>query len=390
MAAAYILSPWCPQQFTDGNSDPVANGTAFFYAPGTTTGQQTFSDTSGTLNANPGVPLNSQGRPTSGAIYLDSSLGYKLVLKDSLGVTISTYDPLYTAPTNSDNSICQGRLTLTSGTPFPTADVSGATTAYWTPCYGNLMTFYNGTIWTPPQSFSEIPISLVGLTASRPVDVFGYNNGGTVAIELLAWASTSARATATVLQNGVLVKSGDSTRRWLGSIHINSSGGQTDNTFTKRYIDNEYNQRPRVLRRLETNATWTYTTATVRQAGGSPANQVEVMVGQPGRRLALGLQVGSRNTNADILRSVGIGEDSTTTFMAQDLNTGIHDGGGTIAIGALINHVVRLTHYPAVGLHVYSWNEISAATGTTTWIGQTAPTSGTNASQAGLSGEIDG
>lgn len=107
MAITYTLPPWCPQQFFDANGDPLASGTAYFYQPGTTTPQQTYSDTSGALNASPGVPLNSSGRPTSGAIYLDASLSYKLLVKDSLGVTVpgGTYDPLYLASTGINATV---------------------------------------------------------------------------------------------------------------------------------------------------------------------------------------------------------------------------------------------------------------------------------------------
>ena len=40
-----------------------------------------------------------------------------------------------------------GRLTLTSGTPVTTNDVTAATTIYYTPYKGNAIQLYNGTNW---------------------------------------------------------------------------------------------------------------------------------------------------------------------------------------------------------------------------------------------------
>ena len=93
-------------------------------------------------------------------------------------------------------SLAEGRLTLTSATPVTTADVSAATTAYYTPYIGNSIALYDGSSAWANYTFTEISISLVGLTASRPYDIFAYNSGGTVTIETLVWTSTTARATA--------------------------------------------------------------------------------------------------------------------------------------------------------------------------------------------------
>lgn len=359
MAIAYILPPWCPQQFFDANGDPVASGTAYFYQPGTTTGQQTYSDTAGTTNANPGVPLNASGRPTSGAIYLDSALGYKLVVKDSLGVTISTYDPLYTAPASTvDNSVCQGRLTLTSGTPVTIADVSAAVTAYWTPYGGNLIALYDGVSLWNLRTFSEITISLVGLTASRPYDIFAFDNSGVVTIETLVWTSATARATALTLQNGVLVKTGAVTRRYLGTIYINSTGGQTDDTVLKSYVYNYYNRQRRQLRMASGSGSWAYVTAAWRQANNSAASQVEVMQGWPESLVDLQIAAGVSSTTAAVSVAVGIGEDSTTALLADAI---VPVSQTIVAAGTFQIVYASMKKTPTVGRRVYSWNEWGGA-----------------------------
>ena len=65
-------------------------------------------------------------------------------------------------------SLAEGRLTLTSGTPVTTGDVSAAATAYYTPYIGNGISLYDGSTAWAKYTFTEITISLVVLTASKP------------------------------------------------------------------------------------------------------------------------------------------------------------------------------------------------------------------------------
>jgi hypothetical protein len=79
--------------FLDDNGTPVNAGKVYFSRTGTSTAQDTYSDsTLDTANANP-VVLNSAGRAST-AIYGDPSSGYdyRIVLKTSADSTIWTYD----------------------------------------------------------------------------------------------------------------------------------------------------------------------------------------------------------------------------------------------------------------------------------------------------------
>lgn len=83
------LAPVLRQFLTDANGDPLAGGKVYAYQAGTTTPQNTYTDsTLGTPNANP-VVLDSAG---SAPIWLDPALSYKFVVKDSGGVTQYTTD----------------------------------------------------------------------------------------------------------------------------------------------------------------------------------------------------------------------------------------------------------------------------------------------------------
>jgi hypothetical protein len=278
--------------------------------------------------------------------------------------------------------IVEGRLTATSGTPVTTADVSGATSIYFTPYKGDNIALYDGSKWVL-VSFSEVTISLSGYTAIKPYDVFGYLSSGALAIETLIWTNNTTRATALALQNGVLVKSGATTRRYLGTVYINASGGQTEDTILKRYIWNYYNRISRNLRVMDTTNTWTYTTATVRQQRGSAANQVDVVVGVAEVPISLSLRIGAGNTNVGVNVWAGIGQNATAAPVAT-----AQSSYSTIAVA---NHVqmigAGLTVYPAIGFSYFPMLEWSTAAGTTTWYGNnTASTP----MRSGMSGWIEG
>jgi len=277
---------------------------------------------------------------------------------------------------------CDVRLSLTSGTPVTTGDVTAATNVYVEPYKGYECAFYDGTAQWTLLTFTEITVAVPGTTATI-YDVFCRNNAGSMACDTTAWTNDTTRTTALVTQNGVLVKSGDTTRRYIGSFRTTGVSGQTEDSATKRYLWNYYNRVPRVLVRTETTPNWNYTTATIRQANGSTSNQVDVVVGYAEVSIDLTISVFFANTNANVNVQIGIGEDSTTTFTAPQ-------GGGFMATQTAsstdwINLQERFSKFPAVGRHFYSWNEYSTATGTTTWAAESA-----SGNVAGIIGAIQG
>lgn len=84
------VMPWIDPQFFDSNGNPLSGGTLTFYAAGTTTLVQVFSDsTKITVLPNP-LTLDSTGR-TSTQVFFGAA-SYKIVVKDVNGVTIRTAD----------------------------------------------------------------------------------------------------------------------------------------------------------------------------------------------------------------------------------------------------------------------------------------------------------
>ena len=277
--------------------------------------------------------------------------------------------------------VVEGRLTATSGVPVTVSDVNGATSIFFCPYKGNRIALYDGVNWAA-YTFTQITISLVGLTASKPYDIFAFVSGTTVTIETLVWTNTTTRATNLTTQDGVLVKTGAVTRRYLGTVYINGSGGQTDDTIVARFIWNYYNRDERTLLRMESTDNWSYTTAAYRQVRADTANKVSVIVGWQEATMALTAYHAAANTNGvDLATSIG---DNSTTAPA----TGVMGmNAQTLNANIRLNLQARLVVKPTVGYHDYNWLEYSTATGTTTWYGDAGtPT----LLQTGLVGTIEG
>lgn len=221
MANRFVLPLETP---VDATGAPYPGGKLFFYASGTSTKLNTYSDSSLTVaNPNP-VVLDSAGRFPN-AIFLQN-LAYKVVLAPSTDsdpptAPIWTQDPVYTSDystlaqvkgvSGSPNGqlagtaasatipasmawdyvnnilyVCtttgststavwtavnaataaavvpppQGYLTPTSGTPIITTDSVAATTIYYTPYTGLLVPIYNGTSFVPISIVSELQYTL--------------------------------------------------------------------------------------------------------------------------------------------------------------------------------------------------------------------------------------
>lgn len=301
-----------------------------------------------------------------------AAASYGLLLSTAAGVVTMNADMIPLA--------CQGRLTLTTAVPVTTSDVTAAGTIYYTPYLGGARcALFDGTNWSV-STFTERSLALT-VTSGNNYDVFLYSNAGTLTLELSAvWTNDTTRADAISLQNGVYVKTSATTRRYLGTIRASGSN-TTEDSDLKRFVWNVENRVPRVLRVAEGTNTWTYTTATLRQANGAAGNQVEVVVGLVGTPIRLDLAANAKNTGAGVEFQSTIGLDSTTA------GTTVL-GGNAHAPAANVPVYVRATLRAAVplGYHFYAWLEYSGAAGTTTWTGD----DGTTRIVTGLLGWVEG
>jgi len=173
--------------------------------------------------------------------------------------------------------VCQGRLTLTTATPITISDVTAAATIYFTPYKGDKVALFDGTNWIV-HTFTERSLSLSGYTADKNYDIWIYDNAGTLTLESTVWTNDSTRATALVFQDGVYCKTGALTRRYLGTIRTTATTGQTEDSVTKRYVSNLYNQVEREFAK-DNQVNNNYNSTTRRYYGGVSTNRVDFVLG---------------------------------------------------------------------------------------------------------------
>jgi hypothetical protein len=147
---------------------------------------------------------------------------------------------------------------LESGVPVSINNQTAKTTLYFTPYNGNSISLYDGSEWDL-FSFSELSLSLSGYTANTNYDIFIYDNSGTLTLESTAWTNNTTRATSLTTQDGIYVKSGATTRRYLGTIRITGTTGQCEDSGSRRLVWNLYNQVTKALA-TAIAATHTYST----------------------------------------------------------------------------------------------------------------------------------
>lgn len=268
-----------------------------------------------------------------------------------------------------------GRLTLTTGVPVTSADVTGATDVYYAPYVHDIVWLWTGTTWYPVQ-FSETTLALGTITSGKPYDVFGYLNAGALALEALVWTDDTTRATAVTVQGGRYCKSGDKTRLYLGTFYTTSTT-TTEDSKAKRLLYNAYNGVARSMSVIDSTDTWTYTLLAYRQANNSTANQLEYMDGLG--TVGVEVNVQTAHTSNGFPTAVGIGVDSTTVNSAACF-------GRTVGVVAFPNRA-HYAGFPGVGQHALVWLEASTASGTTTWRGDNGtPTT----MQTGIVGMLSG
>jgi len=214
-----------------------------------------------------------------------------------------------------------GRLTLTSGTPVTTSDVSAATTLYYTPYMGNKIELYYAGEWTE-YLFNELSLSLSGYTADKNYDIFIYNNSGTLTLESVAWTNDTTRATALTTQDGVYVKSGDSTRRYLGTIRTISTTGQVNDGAIKRFVWNYYNRVDRRLLYGYTGTNHTYTGTSWRYWNNDSDSRIYFVVGvrEDAPLVFYGGEV--KSSSDGTYARLGVGFDTDTDNIVQLANLG--------------------------------------------------------------------
>ncbi len=340
-----------------------------------------------------------------------------------------------------DATPCNGRLTLETGVAVSTSNQTAKSTIYLTPFRGNIIGLYysgwsrytfseksikisdtqTGTLTSGSPTVTGLPdttqlavgmgVSGTGIAGGTTIqsvdsgtqitlsanatasgaqsltlvvpalknfDLFAYYTGSDVKLKMVLWTNDSTRATALTTSNGLLVLTGDATMRYLGTGRTTAVAGQTEDSTSNRLIWNYYNRVSRPMTAIDTTNTWTYSTATWRQANANAANQLSFVIGVAEiiARARLSVVV---TADAGRNGSVGIGVDATnansaTVFGPYQFTTNITTAFAEYA-GML-----------AAGYHYLAWLEIGGSAGTITWYGDNGGTT----VQSGLVGQIEG
>jgi len=283
-----------------------------------------------------------------------------------------------------------GRLTLTTATPVTTGDVTAATTIYYALYSGDKIPLYDGAAWAS-TTFTELSLALDSTGAhtgyhqsGKNFDLFIYNDAGTLRLASgPAWTNDTTRADAIARKNGrwtnnasIVLRFGSASWNtvtaaanlalYVGTFRA-SADGQTEDSAKKRFMWNFYHRaRRHTANATETANSWTYTTATFRQANANTANQFEYVCGVAEDAVEATVQATASNSGASGTTStVGIGVDSTSANSALATMTYTNNSATQYS-----SHT--MAHYrgvPGLGYHYLAWLEWSTASGTTTWYG---------------------
>lgn len=186
---------------------------------------------------------------------------------------------------------CQGRLTTESNVPVSSSNRASQGTLYWTPCSpsgaataSGLVGFFDGTRYVV-RSLTQLSLDLSTAEAGGAIDV-GENYdvfidyaAGTPALVLgPAWTNDTTRATALTTQGPLVVLTGDTDWRWVGTIRASGSG-VTEDSDTSRYVANAHHRVPRPMKKGSTASHSYAGSNSARQWDGSTANQVNFVDG---------------------------------------------------------------------------------------------------------------
>lgn len=328
-----------------------------------------LSPDNSTITANAGV-LTAVNTGTVTSIATSSNI---------IGGTITA-----TGTIAQQNILPGGRLTLQSGHPVMVASQTAQTAVYYAPYLSPWVPIYNGTTMQA-YNFTASTTDTVGLTltlgsnwaATTIYDVYVTNPSGTVELCTVAWTNATTRATALALFDGVLTNAASATCRttnaatitlaqnqgtYLGSFVTTGSTGTVSYTFGSAAsgggaavfgVWNYYNRVTVSTAVTDSGTSYTYTSATVRQARASAGNQVSILIGvsEDSIQASYTSEIDTTATSA-ASGTVAIALDSTTTI---PVSRGIV--WSQAAVSMIGRAIAFYSTTPAAGTHFVSANE---------------------------------
>ena len=196
-----------------------------------------------------------------------------------------------------------------------------------------------------------------------------YTSGGT-------WYTVpNTRATALTTQDNVYVKTGDTTRRYLGTLMTTATSGECEDSLERRLVWNYYNRISRAFYKTEDTASWTYSSATVRAMNNSTANRIGLVLG-----VAEELWWGEAHGKFDSTVAANGAVHIAANNIANYITTAIPNHT-VVAAGGFGNIREKIIYNPSAGYYAMQAVEVGFGSGTQTFYGE---------SNVGISGYIFG
>lgn len=275
----------------------------------------------------------------------------------------------------------QGRLTLTTALPVMNATVSGATTVYYTPYVGNVVSIYDGSNYTAisfaevSQATTDATKSPAAATTNSNYDVFCWVDSGTNRCTRgPAWSSSTSRGTGAgttelvrvngLWLNAVNITNGPAAQRgtYVGTIRTNGSSAvdyifgaaAAGGTAASHGVWNMYNRVAVGGMVQNTTDSWAYGTSsgtTVRAQNGSATYRVSYVYGIDEDPVSV-TNYGAVTTGAATNGFIGVGLDTTTAMTAIR---------GLCPIGNAVTGACHGAYNanPGLGFHFISGNEVT-------------------------------
>ena len=266
----------------------------------------------------------------------------------AVGVSVQPYNSNLESLSNAPFLLAPGRLTLSSTEPRAIGDITDAATLYYLPDIGDRIQLFNGTDWDVHPLSNGISLNLTGLPGSTVFDIFVYWTGSAAALEAVAWANDAIRSVSRVRQNGVLCKSSDRTKRYLGTVYT-SGAGRLENSESKRFVWNYYNQIPLIAQKSDPTGAWTYNSSTFRPLNNKLSNRIEIVTGEP------------VSLNVELFATVTL--DGSTVIGFNSITDGslAQVFGNPVSVDNFSNTVCSLTHTKPAGYAFYQALEFAGA-----------------------------
>ena len=337
MVAGYMVQAVANVDLDSGDAPSGAANTYYIFA------NRADSSTTFTLSVSTSSTEGLNQRRI-GRFYWDGAK----IEKDSIRTELSIHirNLLYYV----EPQICEGRLTVSTGVSVPTSDITSSANVYFTPHTGNRIALYVPDYGWRLYTFGELALDVSGVSADKNLDVWIYDNAGTLTLAYTEWSNDTLRATAITRQDGIYCKTGALNYRYLGTVRT-SGAGEVCDTEKARFIWNYYNRVPRTFFCDEDTESWTYAVRAWRPWNNDESNRLEFVIGVDEIPVNLDFIAGAKATNTHT-HGIGIGLDSISApaaYSALVFETSVSYQG----------HNTHFLGYPGIGFHYLQLLECS-------------------------------